>query len=268
MSKLNTLSARNMYPNAYKLFDELRLFVQKRCGFELPDVMLDLHTVKKDAHGWFRNRSVNDGWVSLGGQDILEIGLNPAGRIVESEAEANQLKAKGYAIVANDDDWTAHRPTRDIVATLLHEICHLADHVKNDTKRQDNHSDSWKLLMTKCGLQPVSCEPHKERTNKWTHEIIPGGVFEEWYEKSKVISEGFEMEWRKNPKRARTSASNGSSKFVCPGCGSSLRGSVEKLSQMPICGICSSPELGLIYYNETTADGTFIDHNKLKAVNA
>lgn len=249
MTKLEILSAREMYPQTYKLFDEVRKFVSKYCGLQLPDVMLDLHTVKKDAWGWFRNRSVKDGWVNFNsGSDILEIGLNPAGQWNDDETEIK------------------HRPTYEVVGTLVHEVCHLADHVKNNSKRQDNHSEYWKRLMEKVGLKPVCLEPGKERSNKYTHEIMPDGAFMDFLRQSKVLQDGFEFEWRKNPKRNVVSKKTQST-FECPECGATLRGAVQKIPQLPVCGMCSGTK-GLVYYNEYQADGTFVDNNKRRAANA
>jgi hypothetical protein len=274
MSKFEILSARNLYPNTYRLFDSLRSMVLRTLGLHLPDVMLDLSTVKKDMEGYFRNRSSAGGnWQSLSGIDILEIGLNPAGKEI-SQPEVERYRAKGWAVAPVWDKkgeaitaYTAYQPDKDVLATLLHEMVHLADHVVNNTRRQDIHGKAWQSLMVKVGLEPYPIdEANGRRTNRWSHSIIKDGVFDRWFNANRHIANGISLDWRKTPKRAAKSGA--SHKFECPRCGATLRGSVEKLEQAPICGICSGTENGMVYYIEYIPDGTCIDRNKptLKAV--
>ena len=125
-------------------------FNAKLFDSRLPPCIILLHR-KKNARGYFwpeRFGKRGDGELKL-----HEIALNPS--------------------------TMGDRTERDVLSTLVHEMCHHEQQVFGKPGKGGYHNAEWGAMMDKVGLTPKSLDqPGKRTGNKVTHEIVEGGAFD------------------------------------------------------------------------------------------
>ena len=159
----------------------------------LPEVVFLLDYGKHNVMGYFQYQRL-----SVGGEETSVISMNP-------------------------DAFS--RDTKDVTATLIHEMCHCWEvYVLRHVPRSGYHDNSWAGKMRDCGLEPVYNNPSR---TSCTHRIIPDGAFETWWntmsedaQKSIVLLTGvfhLDENCKERTKRNKTA-------YQCPSCGSRMWG--------------------------------------------
>jgi hypothetical protein len=71
------------------------------------------------------------------------------------------------------------RDPRDTAATLVHEMCHLWQHVHGDPPRRGYHDTEWSTKMLEVGLIPWDAErdEHRMSAHALTHQVAEDGPF-------------------------------------------------------------------------------------------
>lgn len=140
---------KTMSDNLTKAFDH---FNKDLFDGRLPDCVIVLHR-KRGALGYFWAEQ----WRERGKKDskgIHEIALNPS-------------EFNGYT-------------EQDILSTLVHEMCHMEQHVFGKPSRNGYHNGEWAKMMERVGLIPsATAAPGGKRTGqRVSHYIEAGGRFE------------------------------------------------------------------------------------------
>lgn len=131
----------------YKALQDAFIFFNKRLfKNELPPVMLTFQRQKSAGYFW------GDKFASRSSEIASEISLNP--------------------------DLILNRSNEEILSTLVHEMCHLWQHVMGKPSRNAYHNKEWALKMIEVGLQPFCItDPSKMTGQKCSHTIDPLGAF-------------------------------------------------------------------------------------------
>ena len=127
---------------------------------------------------------------------------------------------------------TLNRPANETIGTLLHEMIHLYNWIKNKKDVSRNgyfHNDQFKETAVTHGLDVEKSEKHGWSITKLTPAMI------KWCEGFKDFK-AFELYRDPNPKRIASKPKAKSYKYVCPCCGAIVR----TTKQMNIiCGDCN-----------------------------
>lgn len=160
----------------------------------LPHAIILLHR-KKNANGYFwpeRFGKRGDGDVTM----LHEIALNPS--------------------------TMGSRTDRDVLSTLVHEMCHLEQTEFGKPGKGAYHNAEWGAMMKRVGLQPKSIDqPGKETGNKVTHEIVEGGPFD--VACKELLAAGLTLPYseraftEQQAKRAKVKTKS-KTKYTCPSC--------------------------------------------------
>ncbi len=193
---------------AYQFFNE------RMWSKELPTCAITLQR-KKSSLGYFSGQRI-----ALKGQEtqLDEIALNP--------------------------DTFDHREIKDVLSTLVHEMCHLWQAHFGQPSRNGYHNSEWATEMKRIGLQPSSTgEPGgAEVGQKMGHYIIDGGLFDKT---CKVFIESYgaaSIGWYSLTDEAKAKKKRESkTKYTCPECG---QNAWAKPDAELTCGICEVPMLG------------------------
>ena len=134
---------------------------------------------------------------------------------------------------------------KEILSTLVHELCHLWQVHEGRPGRGGYHNRQWAREMMRVGLRPISHDnPGKMTGQRVTHEIIPGGLFD--VAANELLATGFRLRWQSadvvalngkvtvkvaKPKRNKV-------KFTCPEC---EQNAWAKPRARLICGLCQEP---------------------------
>jgi len=91
------------------------------------------------------------------------------------------------------------RKDREIIATLVHEMCHLWQHHFGKPGRGRYHNKEWGKKMKSVGLYPsnTGMQAGAETGDQMSHYIITDGVFVKAYDK--LVKKGFALEWMEYP---------------------------------------------------------------------
>lgn len=163
----------------------------------LPHAIILLHR-KKNAHGYF--------WPERFGKrgedaKLHEIALNPS--------------------------TMGNRTERDVLATLVHEMCHLERQVAERAPPKGGYHDTlWAVMMRRVGLQPKALDKDgnktdKETGTKVTHEIVEGGPFD--VACKELLAAGLTLPYseraftEQQAKRAKVKKAS-KTKYTCPSC--------------------------------------------------
>ena len=117
----------------------------------LPEAVLTLQPRKKSAGHFANNR-----WTA-GGDRYHEININPT--VIEEQGE------------------------RQLMQTLVHEMCHLWQEVFGKPSRSGYHNREWVRVMREIGLEPVSLDSDNGTGQRVSDKIIEGGRFSTAYDK-------------------------------------------------------------------------------------
>lgn len=127
---------------------------------------------------------------------------------------------------------TLNRPANETIGTLLHEMVHLYNWIKNKKDVSRNgyfHNDQFKETAVTHGLDVERSEKHGWSITKLTANMV------KWCEGFKDFK-AFELYRDPNPKRIASKPKAKSYKYVCPCCGAIVR----TTKQMNIiCGDCN-----------------------------
>lgn len=83
---------------------------------------------------------------------------------------------KAHEIGMNPDTFLSH-DTRQVLSTLLHEMCHLWQQVEGTPPRRCYHDKQWAAKMHEVGLLPFNVNnPERETGQGCSHKIKDGGA--------------------------------------------------------------------------------------------
>ena len=126
------------------------------------------------------------------------------------------------------------RPDREVLSTLVHEMCHLQQQEQGKPSRNGYHNKQWGDYMRAIGLEPSSYgkndrrnpelpEEEKEKYGEGTstgqkvsHFIIPNGSFDKAC--AKLLNSGFTLDLQQAPRLIENTKKN-KLKYTCPNCG-------------------------------------------------
>lgn len=126
----------------------------------------------------------------------------------------HELSLNPDAFVGRADEW--------IVSILLHEMCHLWQHLFGQKKRKNYsyHDKEWAMRMKALGLMPsnTGAVGGKETGQRMQHYIVPGGAYQQAF--AALAASGWKLNLQstiiaggeKKPKKDKT-------KYTCPSCG-------------------------------------------------
>lgn len=195
LSALPEPEAGKPSPVMYKNFQAAYDFLNKRFfASSLPQCVLVLSR-KPNSHGYFHAKR----WTS-GENTTHELALNPD---------------------------TLQRSPRDVVSTILHEMCHVAEHVNGTAPKKAYHNKAFFELMKSVGLHCSSTADvgGKETGAKMSHYIEPKGVFEPAL--ADLLATGWKFEWASfvQPKSAKKKSRQGARvKYTCVDTGKAVWG--------------------------------------------
>jgi len=88
------------------------------------------------------------------------------------------------------------KPLEDVLATLVHEQCHMWQHHQGEPGRGHYHNRQWAEKMKEIGLYPSTTgEPGgKETGDRVHHYIVPDSPFTRGC--SKLTNKGFTLPWK------------------------------------------------------------------------
>lgn len=187
--------------HAYSFFNK-KLFKD-----ELPGCMITLQR-KRGTYGYFWG----DTWSAAKGKQLTdEIALNP--------------------------DSFHSRSLKEVLATLVHEMCHLQQHHFGKPSLNGYHNKEWAFLMELVGLTPTDTGRvgGKKTGQKVTHLINKGGRFDQAC--TQLLDKGFTIPWKTHVRNEKIAAKKRASKtrYTCPSC--ELNAWAKPNTQL-ICGNC------------------------------
>ena len=117
------------------------------------------------------------------------------------------------------------RTDRDICATLLHEMCHVAEFALHKPPRGSYHTKWWAAEMERVGLMPTStgAEGGAKTGQRVTHYIINGGAFESIWSQE-FAGRSLLVEWMSLPQDAAAKPKPKRVKYTCPACAANVMG--------------------------------------------
>jgi predicted SprT family Zn-dependent metalloprotease len=140
--------------------------------------------------------------------------------------------ATAHEIALNPDSFD--RTDREILSTLVHEMCHLWQQTHGKPSRSAYHNKQWATEMLRVGLQPVSVDnPGKMTGQKVTHEIVDGGPYARAY--ADFMQFGYSIHWRSRATDTATQSAKTKIKYTCHNCEANAWG---KPDLRLICGDC------------------------------
>jgi len=200
-----TIQEYTTLDSAYQYFNE------KLWDGKLPDCIVTLHR-KKGANGYYWHEKFVE---RDGNKKISEIALNP--------------------------DTFNERTDTEILATLVHEQCHLAQHLFGDAPKSNYHDKEFAKFMYDVGLIPTSNgEINGKRTGvKISTLIQEGGLFEKFCG-AFLISNKINVQSTKEIEIEKKSRKKTRQKLVCPSCMENAR---ARIGMKLICGECNETML-------------------------
>ena len=142
---------------------------------------------------------------------------------------------KADEIALNPDDF--ERDDKEILSTLVHEMCHQKARCDGVAGRPGYHNKAWGEIMKNIGLHPSNTsEPGGKQTGQnMSHYIIDGDLFDT--HAIGLIESGFKLYWfgLKNPTVKRPKSKF---KYTCHGC---MINAWAKKDVSILCGECGNP---------------------------
>jgi hypothetical protein len=107
---------------------------------------------------------------------------------------------------------------KEICSTLAHEQAHVWQHANGTAPKRGYYDGEWAAKMKEIGLQPTSTGMvgGKETGQHMDHYIIPGGAFEQVYDKLAASNWRLNLESAHRPGQQKGPSSK--TKFSCPQC--------------------------------------------------
>lgn len=227
---MKDISSKN-YKAYERAFDTLnnRLFDGK-----LPEVVLTLRAGRNaNGYAWAKRFKIHD---SETPQDATE---DSTALMEMEDADFQGTVIEKETLQAFDEiainPATANRPARDVLGTLLHEMCHVWQFNFGKASRNGYHNQQWAGKMIEVGLRPFSIQnPDKMVGQKVTHTIEEGGAADLIFREIED-SFGADLVIELPNIEAKRPAKNSKVKFTCPVCGANAWG---KESLRIMCADC------------------------------
>lgn len=143
--------------------------------------------------------------------------------------------------LALNPDTFADRSDKEILSTLVHEMCHCWQRHFGTPSRTGYHNKEWAAAMIRVGLMPSDTgEPGGKQTGqRVSHYIVSGGPFD--HAADALLATGFRLHWQSLAPERQESKAQSKTKFTCPSCG---QNAWAKLDASLMCGECEEPMEG------------------------
>lgn len=189
------------FEGAYDWFNNMRLFMGK-----LPPCLITLQR-KAKSRGYFAT--------------------DRFGHRQDAQASTDEL--------ALNPDTFIERSDKDILSTLVHEMCHCWQRHLGTPSRTGYHNKEWALLMVSVGLMPsdTGAPGGKQTGQHVSHYIMAGGRFDQAAEA--LLATDFRLNWQSLLPEQQESKARSKTKFTCPSCG---QNAWAKPDAALICGGC------------------------------
>jgi predicted SprT family Zn-dependent metalloprotease len=140
--------------------------------------------------------------------------------------------------LALNPDTFGHRSDKDILSTLVHEMCHCWQQHFGTPPRRGYHNREWAELMRSIGLIPSDTgEPGGKQTGqRVSHYILEGGPFDRAAEA--LLATEFCFNWQSAAhvgQPGKTAKDRSKTKYTCPSCGQNAWAKPEAVL---VCGEC------------------------------
>jgi hypothetical protein len=137
-----------------------------------------------------------------------------SGRVAETHVSELALNPDGF-YGRNDEA---------ILATLVHEQCHVWQYAHGTPSARGYHNREWSAKMKAIGLQPTSTGMvgGKETGQRMSHLIIPNGSYAQAY--AKLAKQGLRLEWQSTIVGGGKGKDPSKIKFTCSQCGQNVWG--------------------------------------------
>jgi hypothetical protein len=149
-----------------------------------------------------------------------------------------------HEINLNPDGFTG-KPDREILGTLLHEMCHAWRQQQPDPPKRGYHDKLWARKMQEVGLMPsaTGMADGKPTGQKVNHYILDDGLFAQLY--ASLEQKDFRLRWQSTPHNVNGDGKKDPSKtkFTCPQCG---QNAWAKGTAFLICGNCGVEMLSVV----------------------
>jgi predicted SprT family Zn-dependent metalloprotease len=128
-----------------------------------------------------------------------------------------------HELALNPDGFIG-KSDKDICSTLVHEQHHAWQQAAGTAAQRGYHDREWAAKMKENGLQPSSTGMvgGKETGQHMDHYIIPGGRFEQSYER--LAATGWKLNLESAPRPGEQRGPNSKTKFSCSRCGQNAWG--------------------------------------------
>jgi hypothetical protein len=157
------------------------------------------------------------------------------GHLAPNRFTAREGDARFHELSLNPDMFFGH-PDKEILSTLLHEAVHVLQEVRGTAPRGNYHNKDWGAQMKIRGLYPsnTGAPGGKETGAQMSHYIIPGGAFEQSYER--LEAKGWKLGLQSAIVAGPRGGKKNKTKFICPHqCDEAVWG---KPSVLQVCGAC------------------------------
>jgi len=143
--------------------------------------------------------------------------------------------------LALNPDTFVDRSDKDILSTLVHEMCHCWQRHFGTPSRTGYHNKEWAMQMVVVGLMPsdTGAPGGKETGQHVSHYIMAGGPFDQAAEQ--LLATGFQLNWQSLAPERQTSKARSKTKYTCPSCG---QNAWAKPVASLVCGDCGEPMEG------------------------
>jgi predicted SprT family Zn-dependent metalloprotease len=143
--------------------------------------------------------------------------------------------------LALNPDTFGDRSDKEILSTLVHEMCHCWQQHFGTPPRRGYHNREWAERMIAIGLMPSDTgEPGGKQTGqRVSHYIIEGGPFDRTGEA--LLATGFCLHWQSAAlvgQQGKTANERSKTKYTCPSCG---QNAWAKPDSALVCGECEEP---------------------------
>src|SRR5262245_41603292 len=144
--------------------------------------------------------------------------------------------------LALNPDAFINQTDEQICQTLVHEMTHVWQHALGKPSARGYHNKEWSAKMKSIGLQPsnTGMVGGKETGQRMSDYIIPGGRFEQAYDK--LATTGWKLNLQSAHRPGGQKAPNSKTKFTCVTCGQNVWG---KPDAVVLCAACLFESLGL-----------------------
>lgn len=203
----STMDLANRFQEAFRFFN------QKLFDGHLPEVVITVQR-HRGANGFF----------------------SPDSYIQRAFDEKGAPVAPGFTVheIAMMPDAMFERTDREVLSTLVHEMCHLQQQEEGNPSRNGYHNKQWAEYMRTVGLEPSSQGKFDVRNpalsveereaavegastgQKVSHYIIPGRAFDSACKE--LLERGFSLNLQQAP-ILRAPAPKSKVKYTCPKCG-------------------------------------------------